>query len=175
MEFFVVVAYVVVNGIVTNAQGFGNFLVKKPMGQFFQNLGFARGEPSREVLTGPWISQNVSDNGGTGGYYGSEYLSDNQASKGKYFARFTPAIPNTAYYDVYMEWLGVAYAASNNVKRGIASGGSYTTIATGILPSSLYFTDSNVMAGIHYYIEFHGSGKRNRRGRLLPGTDHALT
>ena len=50
--------------------------------------------PSGVVLTGPWVSQDFADNGGTGGYYGPEYLSDNKVNKGQCSAQFTPAIPS---------------------------------------------------------------------------------
>ena len=223
-----------------------------PAAQVIQTVA----DPSGVVLTGPWVSQNTGDNGGTGGYYGSEYLSDNKVNKGQCSAQFIPTIPSAAYYDVYMEWLGVAHAASNtpvtinyqggstqvlvneqheggewvyigtfpfaagtsgnvvisnpsstagygvianavrfipgtstppaqptvpavptgltitrtpgkaqvsllwnasagatsyNVKRGTTSGGPYTTIASGVLVNSPYYTDSNVVAGVNYY------------------------
>ena len=48
-----------------------------------------------------------------------------------------------------LSWSSVANAASYNVKRAAVSGGSYTTIATGITGTS--YTDTTVTAGSTYY------------------------
>ena len=48
-----------------------------------------------------------------------------------------------------LSWSSVANAVSYNVKRAAVSGGSYTTIATGITGTS--YTDTGVTAGSTYY------------------------
>jgi fibronectin type 3 domain-containing protein len=50
---------------------------------------------------------------------------------------------------VALSWSYVANATSYNVKRATASGGPYTTIATGVTGTS--FTDTGVNAGTTYY------------------------
>ncbi len=212
--------------------------------------------PTGVNIVGPWIVQSSGDNGGTGGYNGPEYLSDNKVNKGQCTAQFVPTIPSAAYYDVYMYWLssphgatntpivinyqggtaqltvnqqhqggqwvyvgtfpfaagtsgslmitnaasttgygvianavrfvpGVATppasptvppaptgltltctpyineismqwnpvpeAASYNIRRASTSGGPYAVIATGVITSSPYFTDTNVISGTRYY------------------------
>ena len=48
-----------------------------------------------------------------------------------------------------LSWSSVANATSYNIKRAAVSGGSYTTIATGITGTS--YTDTTVTAGTTYY------------------------
>ncbi|MGC3990395.1 MAG: alginate lyase family protein [Chthoniobacteraceae bacterium] len=48
-----------------------------------------------------------------------------------------------------LSWWGSAYATSYNVKRSTTSGGSYTTIATGVTTNS--YTDTTTVAGNTYY------------------------
>jgi fibronectin type 3 domain-containing protein/regulation of enolase protein 1 (concanavalin A-like superfamily) len=48
-----------------------------------------------------------------------------------------------------LSWWGSAYATSYNVKRATTSGGSYTTIATGLTTNT--YTDTAVAAGTTYY------------------------
>jgi hypothetical protein len=52
---------------------------------------------------------------------------------------------------VVLSWWGTAYATSYNVKRGTASGGPYTTIATGI-SDLLTYTDSTPGPETYYYV-----------------------
>ncbi|WP_434110121.1 LamG-like jellyroll fold domain-containing protein [Paraburkholderia caffeinilytica] len=52
---------------------------------------------------------------------------------------------------VTLSWWGTAYATSYNVQRSTTSGGSYTTIATGIT-DLLTYTDSGLAAGTYYYV-----------------------
>jgi beta-glucanase (GH16 family) len=226
--------------------------LNNPAVQIIQDVA----SPTGVTLTGPWVFQNSADNGGTGGYYGPAYYSDNKTNKGKCTALFVPTIPSSAYYDVYMYWLSSPHAASNtpvvinyqggtaqltvnqqhqggewvyvgtfpfaagssgslmltnvvsttgfgvianavrlvpgvatppasptvppaptgltltctpdknqvglqwnpvpeatsyNIKRAMTSGGPYANIVTGVITSSPYFTDSNVVAGTTYY------------------------
>ena len=212
--------------------------------------------PSGVKVVGPWVSQDSADNGGTGGYYGPEYLSDNKVNKGQCTVQFVPTISTAGYYDVYMydpgfshaapntpivinyqggttqltvnqqhqgdewvyvgtypfaagtsgslmitnaaatagygviadavrfipgvatppasptvpptptgltltctpdqtqvglQWNAVPEATGYNVKRAMANGGPYANIATGVILSRPYFTDSNVVAGTPYY------------------------
>ncbi|MBW8781514.1 MAG: alginate lyase family protein [Verrucomicrobia bacterium] len=48
-----------------------------------------------------------------------------------------------------LSWWGSAYATSYNVKRATTSGGSYTTLATGLMTTT--YTDTSVVAGTTYY------------------------
>jgi len=52
---------------------------------------------------------------------------------------------------VILSWWGTAYATSYNVQRGTASGGPYTTIASGVT-DLLSYTDSGLAAGTYYYV-----------------------
>ena len=51
---------------------------------------------------------------------------------------------------VVLYWWGSAYATSYNVKRGIVSGGPYTTIATNITDPLVYY--DNPPRGTYYYV-----------------------
>ena len=52
---------------------------------------------------------------------------------------------------VLLSWWGSAYATSYVVQRGTASGGPYTTLASGITDPRSY-EDSGMSAGTYYYI-----------------------
>ena len=50
---------------------------------------------------------------------------------------------------IALDWSGAANAASYNVKRSLTSGGTYTTIASGVAASA--FTDTGLSVGTTYY------------------------
>jgi len=76
------------------------------------------------VLTGPWVSADAANNGGTGGYYGPDYLSDNKVNKGECTAQFIPAIPTAGSYDVYTYCAAFSHAASNTPVNIVYQGGT---------------------------------------------------
>jgi len=75
------------------------------------------------IVTGPWVTSSVSS-GGTAGYYGPNYLSDNKANKGQCSVEFIPTLPNTASYDIYLRWIASSHAASNVPVSITYAGGS---------------------------------------------------
>lgn len=61
------------------------------------------------TVTGSWITST-----GITGYYGSNYLHDNNTGgSGGKSVRFTPTLPFSGRYDVYMRWVSDAARASN--------------------------------------------------------------
>jgi hypothetical protein len=66
----------------------------EPLGLVIDN-----GDPTGVTITGTWFSSTSVE-----GYAGSDYLHDNNAGKGTKSIRFTPTIPATGLYDVYLRW-----------------------------------------------------------------------
>ncbi|HZJ14792.1 MAG TPA: FAD-dependent oxidoreductase, partial [Chthoniobacteraceae bacterium] len=60
------------------------------------------------TITGTWLSSTSVT-----GYYGSDYLHDDNASKGSKSVRFTPNLPDGGDYDVYLRWTTNANRATN--------------------------------------------------------------
>jgi Ca2+-binding RTX toxin-like protein len=60
------------------------------------------------TLTGNWIS-SVSNSG----FYGTDYLTDNNSLKGSKSVKFTPSIPTTGSYQVYARWTASTNRATN--------------------------------------------------------------
>lgn len=61
------------------------------------------------TITGAWIAST-----GLAGFYGSNYLQDNNTGgTGGKSVRFTPALPFAGRYDVYMRWVSDSARASN--------------------------------------------------------------
>ena len=103
-------------------------------------------------LAAPY-SKTMSDNMGTGWYYNGD-------SPG--WDALTAALPaittgaNPSGLTVLgnggqplLSWWGSAYATSYNVKRATTSGGTYTTIATGLTTNT--YTDTSAATGATYY------------------------
>ena len=61
----------------------------------------------------------------------------------------TGLVATPADSTVYLSWNAVAGASTYNVKRSLTAGGPYTTIATGIVPST--YTDGGLTNGTKYY------------------------
>jgi len=74
------------------------------------------------TITGSWVTATSPS-----GFYGTNYLHDNNANKGACSVKFSPTIPTTQQYDVYACWsLGVGgtiggYLQGNNVPISITS------------------------------------------------------
>jgi hypothetical protein len=74
------------------------------------------------TLTGSWFPSTTAP-----GYYGTNYHYDNLAQKGTTSARFTPTLPTTGSYAVYMRWRSHNNALSAAVPVDITyQGGSIT-------------------------------------------------
>jgi len=60
------------------------------------------------TITGAWTASTSSP-----GYYGSNYVHDGNTAKGSKSIRFTPTIPTSGRYDVYLRWIDGPTRASN--------------------------------------------------------------
>lgn len=73
------------------------------------------------TITGDWIAATTA-----GGFYGSNYLQDNNADKGTKSVRYTPDIPVAASYTVYVRWTAGSNRA-NNVPIDVTHANGTTT------------------------------------------------
>ena len=64
------------------------------------------GDSSGVTIAGNWTNSTWDS-----GYYGSNYMHDQNSGKGSKSVTFTPTIPKTAIYTVYVRWVG---SGSNN-------------------------------------------------------------
>jgi hyaluronate lyase len=60
------------------------------------------------------------------GYYGANYLTDTNSGKGSKTVTFTPSIPVTGTYEVYMRWAAAA-GRSNSVPVTVTHAGGTTS------------------------------------------------
>lgn len=60
------------------------------------------------AVTGTWVTSSS-----TPGFQGTNYLHDDMADKGNKSVRFTPNIPATGQYDVYLRWTAHANRSTN--------------------------------------------------------------
>lgn len=60
------------------------------------------------IITGTWTPSTYAP-----GYYGSNYIHDGNTGKGSKSVRYTPTIPSTGRYDVYLRWTSGTTRASN--------------------------------------------------------------
>jgi|GEM_PF-67803 len=74
------------------------------------------------TLTGNWLSSAA-----VGGYYGDNYLHDNNTNKGASSVTFTPDLPEANTYAIYLRWAANANRSSN-VPVDIVSGGFSETV-----------------------------------------------
>ncbi|WP_309397941.1 LamG-like jellyroll fold domain-containing protein [Cerasicoccus maritimus] len=65
-------------------------------------------DSSQTSSTGAW-----STSSSTAGYYGSDYAHDNNTNKGQNTFTFTPDIPTTDYYEVFLRWCSYSNRATN--------------------------------------------------------------
>jgi hypothetical protein len=75
------------------------------------------------TITGSWTSTT----GGTGPYYGSDALHDQNSGKGSKSVRFTPTISEAGTYEVFTRWTSHSNRASN-VPIDIIHAGGTTTV-----------------------------------------------
>jgi hypothetical protein len=75
------------------------------------------------TLTGSWSASTY-----TAGYHGTDYLTDGNTGKGTKSVRFTPTIPTTGSYDVFMMWTSGTNRATN-VPVDIVSSSGTTTLS----------------------------------------------
>ena len=73
------------------------------------------------ALSGSWTTSTWNP-----GYYGSNYLHDNNAAKGTRSATFTPTLAESGSYQVYARWVSAANYASNVPIDILDSAGSHT-------------------------------------------------
>src|SRR3989339_432909 len=59
-------------------------------------------------ITGGWVTSSS-----TAGYFGANYLHDNNAEKGQKAVRFTPVLPQEGDYTVFLRWTENPNRASN--------------------------------------------------------------
>ena len=71
---------------------------------------------------------------------------------------------------VSLNWAGIVNASTYNVKRSTASGGPYTTVATGVAGTS--YTDATVASGMSYYYIVTAS---NPHGESAGSNEAAVT
>jgi hypothetical protein len=71
--------------------------------------------------TGGWIASTS-----TAGYYGANYLHDNNAGKGTKSVRFTPTLPAAGNYEVFVRWTSGTNRASNVPIDIVTSNGTTT-------------------------------------------------
>lgn len=65
-------------------------------------------DTTKVTITGDWISSTASP-----GFYGADYLHDNNAGQGTKSVRYTPVLPAAGTYDVYARWTINANRATN--------------------------------------------------------------
>jgi hypothetical protein len=73
------------------------------------------------TITGAWTASTS-----TAGYYGGNYLHDGSMDKGTKSVRFTPTIPTTGDYDVYLRWTAFSNRAINVPVDVIDNAGTQT-------------------------------------------------
>jgi Ca2+-binding RTX toxin-like protein len=81
----------------------------QPIQIIADNLASAAVNGSQGVtLTGNWISSTSNP-----GFYGTNYITDNNSLKGTKSVKFTPKIPTAGSYRVYARWTAAANRATN--------------------------------------------------------------
>lgn len=60
------------------------------------------------TIIGAWVASTFAP-----GYYGANYINDNNTSKGSMSVRFTPALPTTGSYEVFAWWTASSNRATN--------------------------------------------------------------
>jgi hypothetical protein len=75
------------------------------------------------TTTGTWLTETISTD-----RYGANYLNDNNANKGSVSTRFTPTIPATGFYDVYLRWPAM-FKRAYNVPVDVTSAGGVTALS----------------------------------------------
>jgi len=73
------------------------------------------------TIEGDWISSTS-----TAGFYGSNYIVDNNVDKGTKSVRFTPAFTTTDTYEVYMRWTNALPNRASNTPVDIYHSGGMT-------------------------------------------------
>ena len=80
-------------------------------------------DSTRVTLTGTWTS-SISGVG----FYGADYLHDNNTGKGTKSARFTAPVPSVGAYKVYARWTSNANRAASVPIDIVTQGGATTTV-----------------------------------------------
>jgi hypothetical protein len=75
--------------------------------------------PAGVTIVGSWTTST-----GAPGYNGSNFIHDGNAGKGTKSVRFTPDLPETGNYDVYLRWTANANRANNTPVTLSYSGGA---------------------------------------------------
>jgi len=97
---------------VNSCQPTSNYTVEKPVMSVLQDFPNSpdiivdNSQTSAVTITGSWVTSSASP-----GYEGSNYLHDNNAGKGSKSVTFTPTIPTTGNYQVFMRWTSASNRA----------------------------------------------------------------
>lgn len=79
-------------------------------------------DSARVTITGSWVTSTS-----TAGYYGADYIHDNDTGHGTKSVKFTPDLPVAGTYDVYLIWTSGSSRASNVPVSIVHAGGTATT------------------------------------------------
>jgi hypothetical protein len=85
------------------------------------NIIVDNADASGVTLTGNWTASTVVT-----GFYGTDYLHDDNAEKGTKSVRFTPTIPTAGKYDVYLRWPASPNRATQVPVDVVHAGGTTT-------------------------------------------------
>jgi hypothetical protein len=78
-------------------------------------------DTARVTVTGEWIGSSAS-----GGYYGADYIHNNNVGQGTKSVRFTPDLPESGTYEVFARWTANANRATN-VRYDVVNASGTTT------------------------------------------------
>lgn len=110
------------------------------------------------AINGAWVSSTASP-----GYYGANYLHDNNANKGSCSVRFTPTLPTDGLYTVYARWTTNPNRATNAPIDVIHPGGSNTFFVNQQNNNGVWMPllTTNFLAGTGAYVVVRNGGTTN--------------
>jgi len=110
------------------------------------------------LISGTWIGSTARP-----GYHGTNYLHDNNASKGANSVRFTPTLPIPGWYTVSFRWVTDINRATNVPVDVVYPGGSNTVYVNQLVSNGVWVTlmASNFPAGTSSYVVVRNHGTTN--------------